>query len=192
MLLSTALPARFEKLGTKVGHKQVGQWAPLAVYTAALSHGYGSAIPPGDGRLLVVRLLLDRGSASIDAKGEQKTYPHLLVVLAGNASWRLAREAFRSSWSRYAWHRSHIQQLLRARTKFQITATARAGQLGRAKWSGDGPGRRRPEVRVAWDSRSSPFFIPGSSREGVSPSGTPTPSAHTRRPRRPRRVRGYR
>ena len=121
--------------------------------------------------------------------GEQKTYPHLL---AGNASWRLAREAFRSSWSRYAWHRSQIQQLLRARTKFQITATARAGRLGRAEWSGDGPGRRRPQVRVAWDSRSSPFFIPGSSREGVSPSGTPTPSAHTRRPRRPRRVRGYR
>ena len=136
----------------------------------------------------ICTLLLDRG-CDANATGEQKTYPHLLVVLAGNASWRLAREAFRSSWSRYAWHRSHIQQLRRARTKFQITATARAGRLGRAKWSGDGPGRRRPQVRVAWDSRSSPFFIPGSSREGVSPSGTPTPSAHTRRPRRPRRVR---
>ena len=145
-----------------------------------------------EGFLEIATFLLDRGSTAIDAKGEQKTYPHLLVVLAGNASWRLAREAFRSSWSRYAWHRSHIQQLLQARTKFQRTATARAGRLGRAKWSGDGPGRRRPQVRVAWDSRSSPFFIPGSSREGVSPSGTPTPSAHTRRPRRPRRVRGYR
>ena len=139
----------------------------------------------------LTKLLVDAG-CDTDTKGEQKTYPHLLVVLAGNASWRLAREAFRSSWSRYAWHRSHIQQLRRARTKFQITATARAGRLGRAKWSGDGPGRRRPQVRVTWDSRSSPFFIPGSSREGVSPSGTPTPSAHTRRPRRPRRVRGYR
>ena len=41
--------------------------------------------------LEIATLLLDRGSTAIDEKGEQKTYPHLLVVLAGNASWRLAR-----------------------------------------------------------------------------------------------------
>ena len=36
----------------------------------------------GSGHVEVARLLLDRGSTAIVEKGEQKTYPHLLVVLA--------------------------------------------------------------------------------------------------------------